>query len=53
MLTYVEILTTMSWWRKEQMLPSGKLNCLVDYSTLSHNVVSSTPHHERDPNSQL
>jgi phage terminase large subunit GpA-like protein len=34
------------WWRKPRPAASHQ-------QTLSHNVVSSTPRHERDSNSQL
>jgi len=41
------------WWRKPEY-PEKTIN-LPQFTdkTLSHNVVSSTPHHVRDSNSQL
>ena len=46
-------ISVISWWSvllvDETGIPGGKKSL----KTLSHNVVSSTPHNQRDSNSQL
>jgi hypothetical protein len=46
-------ISVISWWSvllvEETGIPGGKKSL----KTLSHNVVSSTPHNQRDSNSQL
>jgi hypothetical protein len=41
------------WWRKPEYPEKKNQPVASHWQTLSHNVVSSTPHHERDSNSSL
>jgi hypothetical protein len=41
------------WWRKPEYLKKNHQPVTSSSQTLSHNVVSSTPHHELASNSQL
>ena len=41
------------WWRKQEYLMKTTDLLQVAEQTLSHNVVSNTPCHERDSNSQF
>jgi len=41
------------WWRKPEYSAKNQRPVASHWQTLSHNVLSSTPHHERELNSQL
>jgi hypothetical protein len=51
-------ISVISWWRvllvEETGVPGKNHRPVASHGqTLSHNIVSSTPHHERGSNSQL
>jgi len=55
---YIIFLLAISWWSvllvEETIVPrENHLPVASHWQTLSHNVVSTTPHHEWNSNSQL
>jgi len=51
-------ISVISWWSvllmEETRVPRENHQCVASHwQTLSHNVISSTPHHEWDANSQI